>query len=123
MSRKTQWQNYNIKCVLIDEAQFLSKKQIEQLTFITDFLNIPVLTYGIRSDFRGELFEGSSYLLAWADSIIEIKTICHCGKKAIMNLRVDENGNVVNEGAQIEIGGNDKYIATCRKHFRLKQVK
>lgn len=115
--------NNNIKCVLIDEAQFLTKKQVEQLTHICDSLNIPVLTYGIRSDFRGEPFEGSIYLLAWADSIIEIKTICHCGKKATMNLRMDENGNVVNEGAQIEIGGNDKYIATCRKHFRLKQVK
>ena len=78
--------NSNIKCVLIDEAQFLTKKQIEQLTHICDFLNIPVLTYGIRSDFRGEPFEGSTYLLAWADSIIEIKTICHCGKKATMNL-------------------------------------
>src|SRR3990167_4670422 len=115
--------NNNIKCVLIDEAQFLTKKQVEQLTYICDSLNIPVLTYGIRSDFRVEPFEGSIYLLAWADSIIEIKTICHCGKKATMNLRMDENGNVVNEGAQIEIGGNDKYIATCRKHFRLKQVK
>ena len=114
--------NPNIHCVLIDEAQFLSKKHVEQLTFITDFLNIPVLTYGIRSDFRGELFEGSSYLLAWADSIIEIKTICHCGKKAIMNLRMDENGDVALDGAQVDIGGNEKYIATCRKHFRLKQT-
>lgn len=115
--------NSNIKCVLIDEAQFLTKKQIEQLTHICDFLNIPVLTYGIRSDFRGEPFEGSTYLLAWADSIIEIKTICHCGKKATMNLRMDENGNAVSEGAQVDIGGNEKYIATCRKHFRLKKVK
>src|SRR3990167_9968069 len=111
--------NPNIKCVLIDEAQFLTKQQVEQLTFICDFLNIPVLTYGIRSDFRGEPFEGSIYLLACADSIIEIKTICHCGKKATMNLRVNENGNVVSEGAQVDIGGNEKYIATCRKHFRL----
>ena len=115
--------NPNIKCVLIDEAQFLTKKQIEQLTHICDFLNIPVLTYGIRSDFRGEPFEGSTYLLAWADSIIEIKTICHCGKKATMNLRMDENGHVVSEGAQVDIGGNEKYIATCRKHFRLGKVK
>lgn len=115
--------NPNIHCVLIDEAQFLSKKQVEQLTFITDFLNIPVLTYGIRSDFRGELFEGSSYLLAWADNIIELKTICHCGKKAIMNMRIDEHGHAVTEGAQVDIGGNEKYIATCRKHFRLQQTK
>lgn len=115
--------NENIKCVLIDEAQFLTKQQVEQLTFICDFLNIPVLTYGIRSDFRGEPFEGSTYLLACADSIIEIKTICHCGKKATMNLRVNENGDVMTEGAQIEIGGNEKYIATCRKHFRLKLCK
>lgn len=115
--------NPNIRCVLIDEAQFLSKKQVEQLTFITDFLNIPVLTYGIRSDFRGELFEGSSYLLAWADNIIELKTICHCGKKAIMNMRIDEHGRAVTEGAQVDIGGNEKYIATCRKHFRLQQTK
>ncbi|MCX7121386.1 MAG: thymidine kinase [Gammaproteobacteria bacterium] len=114
--------NPNIKCVLIDEAQFLTKKQIEQLTYITDFLNIPVLTYGIRSDFRGELFEGSSYLLAWADSIIELKTICHCGKKAIMNMRLDKNGDTATEGEQVDIGGNEKYIATCRKHFRLKET-
>lgn len=114
--------NPNIHCVLIDEAQFLSKKQVEQLTFVCDFLNLPVLTYGIRSDFRGEPFEGSIYLLNWADSIIEIKTICHCGKKATMNLRVDESGQVITEGAQVDIGGNEKYIATCRKHFRLKQT-
>ena len=114
--------NSNIHCVLIDEAQFLSKKQIEQLTFICDFLNIPVLTYGIRSDFRGEPFEGSQYLLAWADAIIELKTICHCGKKATMNLRIDTQGVVVTDGEQVEIGGNERYIATCRKHFRLKQT-
>lgn len=116
-------QNTNIKCVLVDEAQFLTKKQVEQLTHVCDFLNIPVLTYGIRSDFRGDPFEGSTYLLAWADSIIEIKTICHCGKKATMNLRMDENGKVVSEGAQVDIGGNEKYISTCRKHFRLGKVK
>ena len=114
--------NTNIKCVLVDEAQFLTKKQVEQLSHICDFLNIPVLAYGIRTDFRGEPFEGSTYLLAWADNIIEIKTICHCGKKAIMNLRLDEHGHVVSEGAQIDIGGNEKYISTCRKHFRLGKV-
>lgn len=115
-------ENPNIHCVLIDEAQFLSKKQVEQLTAVCDILNIPVLTYGIRSDFRGEMFEGSAYLLAWADSIIELKTICHCGKKATMNLRVNHEGDVLMEGAQVDIGGNEKYIATCRKHFRLQQT-
>lgn len=115
-------ENDNIKCVLIDEAQFLTKKQVEQLTHICDFLNIPVLTYGIRSDFRGEPFEGSIYLLTWADNIIEIKTICHCGKKAMMNMRLNAAGEVVTEGEQIDIGGNEKYIAVCRKHFRLKQT-
>ena len=110
--------NIPVHCVLIDEAQFLTKAQIQQLTYITDFLSIPVLAYGIRSDFQGELFEGSAYLLAWADNIIELKTICHCGKKAIMNKRLDKNGNAITEGAQIDIGGNEKYIATCRKHFR-----
>src|SRR3990167_6346321 len=114
--------NSNIKCVLIDEAQFLTKKQVEQLTYVTDFLNLPVLAYGIRSDFQGEPFVGSIYLLAWADNIIELKTICHCGKKAIMNVRVNEQGEVVTEGEQIDIGGNEKYVATCRKHFRMRKV-
>ena len=114
--------NPNIKCVLIDEGQFLTKKQVEQLTHITDFLNLPVLAYGIRSDFQGEPFVGSIYLLAWADNIIELKTICHCGKKAIMNVRVNEQGEVVTEGEQIDIGGNEKYVATCRKHFRMRKV-
>lgn len=120
--KKTLSKNPNIHCVLIDEAQFLTKSQVEQLTLVCDILNLPVLTYGIRSDFRAEPFVGSTYLLAWADSIIEIKTICHCGKKATMNLRVNESGHVVTEGAQVEIGGNEKYIATCRKHFRLRQT-
>lgn len=116
-------ENPNIHCVLIDEAQFLTKQQVEQLTHIADFLNIPVLTYGIRTDFRAEPFEGSLYLLAWADTLIELKTICHCGKKAMMNLRLDANGEVITEGAQVDIGGNEKYLATCRKHFRLKSIK
>ncbi|PIZ05013.1 MAG: thymidine kinase [Gammaproteobacteria bacterium CG_4_10_14_0_8_um_filter_38_16] len=114
--------NQNVHCILIDEAQFLTKEQVEQLSLICDFLNIPVLTYGIRSDFRGEPFEGSAYLMAWADNIIELKTICHCGKKATMNLRIDENGCAVVDGEQVDIGGNEKYIATCRKHFRLKKT-
>lgn len=120
--KKSLQENANIHCVLIDEAQFLTKKQVLELARICDFLNLPVLAYGIRSDFRGDPFEGSAYLLATADNIIEIKTICHCGKKATMNIRVDEKGHAVTEGAQVDIGGNEKYIAVCRKHFQLKQV-
>lgn len=114
-------ENSNIKCILVDEAHFLSKKQVHQLTCITDELNIPVLAYGLRTDFQAEPFEGSLYLLALADQLIEIKTICHCGKKAIMNMRIDQSGRAVREGSQIEIGGNERYISTCRKHFRLGQ--
>jgi thymidine kinase len=113
--------NPNIKCVLIDEAHFLCKNQVGQLAQITDDLNIPVLAYGLRTDFRAEPFEGSLYLLALADVLIEIKTICHCGRKATMNMRIDEFGQAVREGQQIEIGGNERYIATCRKHFHLGQ--
>lgn len=107
----------NLKCVLIDEAQFLTKDQVKQLANIPDKLKIPVLAYGIRSDFRAEPFPGSLYLLAWADELIELKTICHCGSKATMNMRIDENNQKVTEGSQVEIGGNDRYVATCRKHF------
>jgi thymidine kinase len=110
--------NPNIRCVLVDEAHFLAKSQVFNLCQITDQLNIPVLAYGIRSDFRGEPFPGSLYLLAWADQLIEMKTICHCGRKATMNQRIDAAGNVVTEGEQVEIGGNDRYVATCRKHFK-----
>jgi thymidine kinase len=109
--------NSNIACILVDEAQFLTKEQVAQLCKITDEFDRPVLAYGLRSDFRGELFAGSQYLLAWADVLIELKTICHCGHKATMNMRVDEFGNKVKDGAQVEIGGNDRYIAVCRKHF------
>lgn len=109
--------NNNISCVLVDEAQFLNKKQVEQLCQIVDNLNIPVLCYGLRTDFQAQPFEGSLYLLAWADNIIEVKTVCHCGRKASMNMRVDEKGNKVQQGAQIQIGGNDMYVATCREHF------
>lgn len=108
----------NLKCVLVDEAQFLTKQQISQLADIVDQLDIPVLAYGLRSDFLGEPFEGSLYLLAWADNLIEIKTICHCGRKATMNMRIDEHNRPVRTGAQIEIGGNERYVATCRKHFK-----
>lgn len=107
----------SVSCALIDEAQFLTKQQVLQLTQIVDELKIPVLAYGLRSDFMGEPFEGSQYLLAWADELSEIKTICHCGKKATMNPRIDENGKILREGEQIEIGGNERYIALCRKHF------
>lgn len=107
-----------LSCVLIDEAQFLTRAQVFQLTDITVELNIPVLTYGLRSDFQGEPFEGSQYLLALAQELSEIKTVCHCGSKATMNMRVDEQGNKVTQGAQVEIGGNDRYISTCLRHFK-----
>jgi len=108
-----------LKCVLVDEAQFLTKNQVEQLTNIVDDLNIPVLAYGLRSDFQGEVFEGSLYLLTWAEEIIEIKTICLCGRKATMNMRIDAQGFPVRTGNQVEIGGNDRYMPTCRKCFKL----
>ncbi|MFO6422489.1 thymidine kinase [Motilimonas sp. KMU-193] len=109
--------NQKIDCLLIDESQFLSKAQVKQLTQVVDELNIPTLCYGLRTDFVGELFEGSQYLLAWADKLVELKTICHCGRKANMVVRVNEQGEVLREGNQIEIGGNDKYISVCRKHY------
>ena len=111
-----------VDCVLIDEAQFLSKDQVAQLGQIVDNLDIPVLTFGIITDFKGNLFEGSEYLLAWADNLKEIKTVCHCGRKATMVLRLDENGNVLETGDQIEIGGNEKYVSICRKHFYEKNI-
>ena len=108
----------SLHCVLIDEAQFLTRDQVFQLSEVTDKLNIPVLAYGLRTDFQGEPFEGSKYLLAWADNLKELKAICHCGSKAIMVLRMDESGNAVREGSQVEIGGNDRYVSMCRKHFK-----
>jgi thymidine kinase len=113
--------NKNLACVLVDEAQFLTKEQVYELTEVCDTLKIPVLAYGIRTDFRGELFSGSKYLLAWADELNEVKTICHCGRKATMVLRINQDGEVVEDGDQIAIGGNAQYISTCRKHFKLKQ--
>jgi thymidine kinase len=107
-----------LDCVLVDEAQFLSKPQVWQLTEVVDNLRIPVLTYGLRTDFRGELFEGSQYLLAWADELTEIKTICHTGKKATMTVRVDEHGRAVHAGPQVEIGGNDRYVSVSRAEFK-----
>jgi len=115
---KEQHDKQHQHCILIDESQFLSKEQVRQLTYVVDCLDIPVLCYGIKTDFQGELFQGSHYLLAWADKLIELKTICHCGRKANMVLRLDSNGKPVSEGAQVEIGGNDSYESVCRKHFR-----
>ena len=105
-------------CVLVDEAQFLSRAQVWQLSEVVDQLRIPVLCYGLRTDFRGELFEGSQYLLAWADEMQEIKTICHSGKKATMTVRVDESGFAVQDGPQVEIGGNDRYVSVSRAEFK-----
>lgn len=110
--------NGTLNCVLVDEAQFLTKAQVWQLTEIVDALRIPVLCYGLRTDFRGELFEGSQYLLAWADELSEIKTICHTGKKATMVVRVDEQGRAVREGPQVEIGGNDRYVSVSRAEYK-----
>lgn len=107
-----------VNCVLVDEAQFLTKEQVYQLGEVTDELNIPVLAYGIRTDFQGEPFPGSKYLLAWADNLIELKAICFCGRKATMVLRIDPDGNAVTQGSQVEIGGNDRYVSMCRKHFK-----
>jgi thymidine kinase len=106
-----------LACVLVDESQFLTPAQVRQLGAVVDELNIPVLCYGLRTDFRGELFPGSAQLLGWADNLVEIKTICHCGRKAIMVVRVKADGTAEREGAQIEIGGNERYVPLCRKHF------
>jgi thymidine kinase len=111
-----------IQCVLIDEAQFLKKKQVAQLGRIVDELDIAVLAFGIRTDFQGELFEGSKYLLAWADNLKEIKTVCWCGRKATMVVRLDSKGNILSEGQQLEIGGNEKYVPLCRAHFNKKNL-
>ena len=111
-----------IHCVLVDEAQFLTKKHVQELSSIVDELNIPVLTYGIRTDFRGDLFEGSQYLLAWSDTIKEIKTICHCGNKATMVVRISKKGDIEVDGKQLEIGGNERYVSLCRKHFLNKTL-
>ena len=105
-----------LSCVLVDEAQFLTASQVDQLARIADVHGIPVLAYGLRTDFRGELFEGSARLLALADALVEIKSVCTCGRKATMNLRVDQTGRAVAQGAQTEIGGNDRYVALCRRH-------
>lgn len=111
-------QKDSLSCILVDEAQFLNKAQVYQLTDIVDKLGIPVLAYGLRTDFQGELFEGSSHLLAWADELQELKTICHTGKKATMVVRVDANGRAVLRGNQVEIGGNDRYVSVSRSEFK-----
>jgi thymidine kinase len=114
--------NSMVDCVLIDEAQFLTQNQVIQLGKVVDELDIPVLAFGIRTDFQGNLFEGSKYLLAWADNLKEIKTVCHCGRKATMVLRLNAKGEVVSDGTQIEIGGEEKYVSVCRKHFIEKNI-
>ena len=106
-----------VNCLFIDEAQFLTKSQVQQLIYVVDQLNIPVLAYGLCTDFLAETFEGSQYLLAWADKLIELKTICHCGRKATFVVRIDETGQAVKEGEQVEVGGNDRYESMCRHHF------
>lgn len=107
-----------LHCVLVDEAQFLTRAQAWQLSDVADVLGVPVLAYGLRTDFRGELFEGSQYLLAWADELVEIKTICHSGSKATMVVRVDEQGRAVKAGPQVEIGGNERYVSVSRAEFK-----
>jgi len=106
-----------LDCVLVDEAQWLSRAQVFQLAAVCDRMGIPVLAYGLRTDFRAQLFEGSAALLAIADTLVELKAVCECGRKATMNLRVDAEGRAVREGAQTEVGGNDRYVALCRRHF------
>ena len=108
----------SLNCVLVDEAQFLTRDQVIQLGNVVDRLEIPVLCYGLRTDFLGELFEGSRSLLAWADELREIKTVCHCGKKAIMTVRLNEEGKPLQAGEQIQIGGNESYVSMCRRHFK-----
>ena len=111
-----------VDCLLVDEAQFLTKKQVHDLGRVVDELNIPVLTFGIRTDFQGELFEGSKYLLAWADNLKEIKTVCWCGRKATMVVRINDTNEIISEGEQIEIGGNERYVPLCRSHFVSKNL-
>jgi thymidine kinase len=108
---------HRVSCVLLDEAQFLTRRQVEDVTMVVDRLAIPVLCYGLRTDFRGELFEGSARLLALADELSELKTICHCGRKATMVVRIGSDGRVEREGEQVEIGGNERYVSLCRRHY------
>ena len=105
-------------CIFVDEAQFLSREQVWQLARVADDLAIPVMCYGLRVDFRGELFPGSAALLALADDMREVRTICHCGKKATMVIRRDEQGHAITQGAQVQVGGNETYVSLCRRHWR-----
>ena len=110
-------EKHELSCILIDEAQFLTKDQVKQLGKIVDELKITVMAFGIRTDFQGELFEGSKYLLAWADKLKELRAVCHCGSKATMIIRVSEDGTIMRSGNQVEIGGNERYLSLCRKCF------
>lgn len=114
---KVMQKDTEIACAFVDEAQFLTEEQVWQLARVADRLKVPVMTYGLRTDFRGQLFPGSRALLAIADELREVRTICHCGRKATMVARTDQDGNVLREGAQIEVGGNDKYVSYCRRHW------
>ncbi|MFY9993504.1 MAG: thymidine kinase [Leclercia sp.] len=107
-----------VHCVLVDECQFLTRQQVRELSDVVDEIDIPVLCYGLRTDFRGELFIGSQYLLAWSDKLVELKTICFCGRKASMVLRLDHAGKPYAEGEQVVIGGNERYVSVCRKHYK-----
>ncbi len=110
----------NLACVFVDEAQFLSREQVWQLARVADYLHLPVMTYGLRTDFQGKLFPGSYELLAIADELREVRTICHCGRKATMVVRLDSQGQTVREGAQVDVGGNEKYVSFCRRHWAEK---
>lgn len=114
----TQHQKTPLSCVFVDEAQFLTTVQVRALSDVVDVIGIPVISYGLRTDFQGQLFAGSAALLAWADDIQEVKTICHCGQKATMVARLDDHGTVVAQGTQVMIGGNDRYISLCRRHWK-----
>lgn len=115
---RTEVATQSVHCVLVDESQFLTRQQVHELSEVVDELDIPVLCYGLRTDFRGELFIGSQYLLAWSDKLVELKTICFCGRKASMVLRLDQAGKPYAEGEQVVIGGNERYVSVCRKHYK-----
>lgn len=108
---------HEYSCIIVDEAQFLNKREVELLVRIVDVYNVPVICYGLRADFQGSLFEGSRWLLAWADTIEEVKTICWCGKKATFNARLDGKGGITKEGEQVVLGASERYISLCRKHW------